>query len=429
VKRYLQEATFDGASAGATEDAPEHDLGDVAATMPGGERPQPEALFDGFFCAGFECSDHRLANGVRLDLLASTRHDELADADYERLRGLDIRTCREGASWVRCEPRRGVFDFSTLLERLRAASRHAVQIIWDLMHFGWPDDLEIFAPTFPQRFGSYAKSLARFLSQHAEPPFLFSPINEMSFLAWAGGDVRVLNPFAAARGVELKCQLVLATIEAIEAIRLILPRARFLQPEPIIQIVANPDEPRTFARIYSDNLLQFQAWDMLSGRVFHSLGGDPKYLDVLGVNFYPDNQFTLAGTTIMRGDARYRPLSHMLCDVQARYGRPMMISETGSEGAERASWLRYVAEECLTALHDGCDLHGITLYPVLDHPGWLDGRHCENGLWGYPDAHGRREVHEPLAAEVRVQSARLEHARRCLWARQMASGLNLSDAG
>lgn len=45
---------------------------------------------------------------------------------------------------------------------------------------------------------------------------MVTPVNEMSYLAWAGGDVRCLLPFCAARGVELKAQLVRATIEAIE---------------------------------------------------------------------------------------------------------------------------------------------------------------------------------------------------------------------
>src|SRR4051812_29699040 len=115
-----------------------------------------------------------------------------------------------------------------------------------------------------------------------------------------------MNPFEAARGVELKVQLVRATIAAIEAIRGVLPGARFLQPEPVIQIVPNPEHPKTWRRVESDNLLQYQVWDMLSGRIWPSLGGDPRYLDIVGVNFYSDNQFMLDGTTIARGDPRYR---------------------------------------------------------------------------------------------------------------------------
>jgi hypothetical protein len=147
--------------------------------------------------------------------------------------------------------------------------------------------------------------------------------------------------------------------------------------------------------------------------VWPSLGGGPQYLDIVGVNFYPDNQFTLTGETVPRGDPRYRPLSRMLLAVWERYGRPMIVSETGSEGDARAPWVRYVADECVRAMRAGCELHGITLYPVLDHPGWLDGRHCPNGLWGYPDERGARAADPALLAELHAQAPRLvaERAR------------------
>ena len=129
------------------------------------------------------------------------------------------------------------------------------------------------------------------------------------------------------------------------------------------------------------------------------------------MNFYPDNQFTIDGATVARGDPGYRPLSRMLMDVARRYGRPMIVSETGAEGTLRAPWLRYVASECLAAMDAGCELHGITLYPVLNHPGWADDRPCENGLWDRADARGARAVHRPLLAEMRRQAPRLVAGR------------------
>jgi hypothetical protein len=387
-------------------------------------------LGESFFGAGFECSDHRLADGRRLDLLASTRHIEFAAADYLRLRKMGISWCREGASWVRCEPRPGQFDFSSLLTRLHAGKSQGVDIIWDLMHFGWPDDVDVFGASFPRVFARYAAALARFLCNEGVLHGSFSPINEISFLAWAAGDMRYLYPFQAARGVELKTQLVRATIEAIEAIRGVLPDARFLQPEPVIHIVANPGEPKTLGRVESDNLLQYQTWDMLTGRVWPQLGGGPQYLDVVGVNFYPGNQFMPDGTTIERGDLRYKPFATMLKEVQARYGRPMIVSETGSEGDARAPWLEYVAHECVAALRADCDLSGITLYPIVNHAGWDDDRHCHNGLWDYANDAGEREAHQPLCMEMLRQSSRLsteyEAMRTRVHAVRQPSGKSLS---
>lgn len=375
-------------------------------------------LFEDVFLGGFECSCQKLLDGRRLDMLSSTRHDELALADYARLRSAGMTACRDGVSWVTTERRAGTYDFSRAIPMVRAAAHSSVEVIWDLMHFGWPDDVDVFAPSFPSRFGRYARAFARWLSCESDRHVMVTPINEMSFLAWAAGDVRCIHPFEAARGVELKAQLVRATIEAIEAIRDIVPSARFLQPEPVIRIVPPPENQKVWARVESDNLLQYQAWEMLTGRVWPSLGGHPKYLDLIGVNFYPDNQFTPDGETVLQGDPRYEPFSRLLLDVWRRYGRPMIVSETGSEGAHRAPWLGYVADECVTALGQGCELHGITLYPVLNHPGWVDGRHCENGLWDYADADGERLADPRLIGELRRQRGRLAAARAAMLQRR-----------
>lgn len=374
------------------------------------------ALFDDVVLAGFECSEHRLNDGRRLDLLSSTRHDVLASADYARLRDVGIGTTREGLCWVRSERSAGEYDFSTAARLLHAAEEHDVQIIWDLMHFGWPDDVDVVAPTFPARFARYAGAFARWYQSETARRLIVAPINEMSFLAWAGGDVRYMNPFEAARGTELKVQFVLATIAAIDAIRDVVPSARFLSPEPIIRVVPNPAHPKTWARIESDNLLQFQAWDMLSGRVWPTLGGHPRYLDILGLNFYPDNQFMLDGTVVRLGDEAYRPFSKLVGELWQRYQRPMIVSETGCEGELRPTWFRHMVDECCRALRAGCALHALTLYPIVNHPGWGDDRHCENGLWDYPDAAGHREIYRPLADELPRACERLRRERAAMLA-------------
>ena len=376
----------------------------------GGAPEGGRVLFEDVFLGGFECSCHRLEDGRRLDLAASTRHTELADADYARLRSVGMTAARDGVSWIHAE-RAGEFDFSHVVPILRAAARHDVHVVWDLMHFGWPDDVDVFSTCFSSRFARYATAFARWLIDETDQVPFIVPINEMSFLAWAGGDVRCMNPFEAARGVELKAQFVRACIEAIEGIRAVAPSARFLQPEPVINIVSDLEKPKTWRRVESDNLLQYQAWAMLAGQQWPSLGGHPRYLDVLGVNFYPDNQFMLDGTTIGHDDVRYQPFSKMLLEVYERFRRPMIVSETGSEGDHRAPWLRYVATQCVAALRRGCELHGVTLYPVVSHPGWVDERHCHNGLWDYPDETGHRPIHEPLARELVRQRGPLMVAR------------------
>ena len=117
---------------------------------------------------------------------------------------------------------------------------------------------------------------------------MLCPVNEMSFLAWAGGDVGIMNPGTRQRGVELKRQLVRATIAASYAVREVAPDARLMAIEPLIHLVPRAGEDPRPAEAYLE--LQFQAWDMLAGRFEPGLGGAPELLDVMGVNYYASPQ-------------------------------------------------------------------------------------------------------------------------------------------
>src|SRR2546423_14032196 len=94
---------------------------------------------------GFECSTHRARSGERLDLIATTGHDKYAVADYGRLREQGIRAARDGVRWHLIEKREGRYDFSSVLPMVRAARDAGVQVVWDLCHYGWPDDVDIFS--------------------------------------------------------------------------------------------------------------------------------------------------------------------------------------------------------------------------------------------------------------------------------------------
>lgn len=359
---------------------------------------------------GFECSTHRLRSGERLDLVASTQHDAFAHQDYQRLSDVGLRTAREGLRWHLIEASPGKYDFSSALPIVRAARATGTQVIWDLCHFGWPDHLDIFKPEFVSALARYGAAFAEWFKNETNGPGFFVPVNEISFFSWAAGDEGSIFPFATGRGFELKTQLVRAAIEAMNAIWRVMPRARFVHVDPIIHVLAPPNHPELRAEAEAYRLSQFQAWDMLSGRIWPELGGHEKYLDVIGVNFYPQNQwfYNLKGfrrigkfRPITRRNPGYRPFREMLAEVYSRYHRPILIAETGAEDQARASWLRYVCRETAAAIENGAQVEGICLYPIVNHPGWGDDRHCYNALWDYPDAQGNRAIYAPLAAELR----------------------------
>lgn len=351
---------------------------------------------------GFECSTHRLPSGQRLDMVSATSHDQLCDLDYARLRQQGICVVREGLRWHLIERAEGAYDYASAVPMVCAARKHHVQVLWDLCHYGWPEDIDVFKPEFVRRFSRFARCFAQWLSAEMDGPFFFAPINEISFFSWAGAEEPHLNPYCTGRGFELKCQLVRAAIEGMEAIWSELPEARFLQIDPLIHIAPHPDRPQDGPEAENYRVAQFQAFDMLAGRLWPQLGGQEKYLDIIGLNFYPNNEWIYRDRALRPGDVLYRPLRQLLGEVFQRYSRPMFISETGTEGDERAAWLRYVSLETCAALAGGVPLHGICLYPVVDHPGWVNERHCPNGLWDYPNAQGDRALYRPLADELQM---------------------------
>ena len=41
-------------------------------------------------------------------------------------------------------------------------------MIWDLCHYGWPDDVDVFTPGFVTRFERYARAVASYLRDHSD---------------------------------------------------------------------------------------------------------------------------------------------------------------------------------------------------------------------------------------------------------------------
>lgn len=373
--------------------------------------PAP-SLFRSFFQGGFECSTHRRAHDrKRIDVIAATQHDVLADQDYALLQDHGIETVRDGLRWHLIEQHPGMYDWSSLAAQLSAAERTGTEVIWDLLHYGWPDDLDVWKPEFVTRFAVFATEAARIIGQRTRGSRFYTPVNEMSFLAWGGGDAGYLNPFAHRRGFELKSQLARASIAAMTAIREVDPDARFVHAEPVINVVTDLQRPWDAPAAEGHRQAQFQAWDMIAGRSWSQLGGMPSMLDIVGVNFYHNNQWIHGGPPINRGHPLWKPFHNILAETYARYGRPIFVAETGIEGDDRAEWFAHIHAEVRLARQLGVPVEGICLYPILDHPGWDDDRPCPNGL-----LNPARAAHSPLAEE-------LHHARGEWMLQTVQSGL------
>jgi len=377
------------------------------------QRPVAPALvdrkpFSSFWGAGFESACHINKAGVRLDMVAATQHDRWLDDDYAALQERGLTTVRETVRWHLVETREGHFDFRTLEPMVETAKRHRLQILWTLCHYGWPDGLDLLSASFVSRFAAYCRAVASFLNaQSGSRPPVYTPINEMSFLAWAAGEIGWFYPFLTDRGADVKRQLVRACLAGITAIREVNPGARILTSEPLIHVV-----PETASETHVEGAAryresQFEVSDMLMGHREPALGGDGTCVDVVGLNFYHDNQWEypsgrkLAWHVAPR-DARWRPLRGLLREVCERYGRPLYLTETSHVGDGRAAWLRELSEEVHRAAEGGVPILGVCLYPIVDRCGWDDARHWHNsGLWDLSsdvDGRLRRIVNREYAA-------------------------------
>ena len=380
-------------------------------------QPFQPSLFRSFWMAGFESATHITDCSERLDMLAATQHDRFVSEDYGRLLPMAIRTVRDTMRWHLIEQRPGRFDFSSVEPFVEAAHRHGVQIVWDLLHYGTPCGVELYHPDFPRRFAAFADAAARYVrSTSADVPY-FTPVNELSFFSWAAGQVGWFYPYARDRGYELKRQLVRAWVGAAHAIRAVDPRSRLVSVEPLIHNVPPLGLADVDGRAAAQRASQWEAWDMIAGLRDPELGGHPDALDVMGVNFYHDNQWEVPGGEkiawhVHPRDPRWVPFHRLAQEAYERYRRPMFVGETSHVGVGRPEWIREMTDEVCVALRAGVPLEGICLYPIIDRFEGDDPGHWHNsGLWDVVREHDgtlRRVLYEPYAEELARCRQRVE---------------------
>ncbi len=360
-------------------------------------------IFTSFFQAGFECASHRRRDAVRLDLLRATGHDRHVLRDYKQCKQLGFGTLRDGLRWHLIEKAAGKYDWSSWLPALEAAQEAGVEVIWDLFHYGMPDHVDAGSDDFPRRFADFAAAAVEMLQSSSKEFPLVCPLNEINFASWAVE----IGYFTGLGPTELgmfKRQLVRAAIAAAKAIRSFCPNATLVSAEPLVHVAPRSHRRADIRLAKADRVGQFEAYDWILGRAEPELGGDPSLVDVIGVNFYPHNQwYSDDGATIPMGHHEYRPLADMLVEARERYGKPLLLTETGAEGSAKPSWLHYVCSEVREAITRGVAVEGICWYPITAYPGWDNSRHAEAGLLSTVTADGSRHVDQKLLEEFQVQ--------------------------
>ncbi len=367
--------------------------------------------FQSFWMAGFECSDKLNVNRQRVDMLSLTGHLTQPDIDYKLFKDLEISTVREGIRWSFVETAPYQYNWTEVERRIRYGVENGIQQVWDICHFGFPDGVSPLDNNFTQRLVNICVSFVKlFRSISTNDELIITPINEVSFLSWLGGEAAGTVPYHTNNGWEVKYHLMKAFIAAVAAIKAIDSKVRILTTEPLVDMVpALPLTTEGVEEAHFQNELQFQTLEMLCGNICPELGGKPCYLDILGFNFYYNNRWVINNGGFLpwvndTNDQRFRPLSEILSEVYERYKKPFVITETSHSGDHRPNWMSSIAEECSIALALGLPLWGVCLYPIIDRPDW-DNLSCwhHSGLWDNltADPH-ERILNEPYAAALRA---------------------------
>lgn len=374
-------------------------------------------LFGSFFLGGFECSTHLTVEGRRLDMAAATQHDVQAAQDYTLCRQIGLRAVREAARWPMAD-RGGRLLLDDVRRLARLGCEAGLTQIWDLMHYGYPDDLEPYSDKFVERFAAFARAVAAVVREETAGPTYYTPINEISYNAWAAGEVGYMAPFGKGQGGALKRALVRASIAGANAIWEADPEAIMVNVDPLVRLHAPKERPdlQPQADAFNHSVVT-ESFDLLCGLREPELGGSRNHLGIVGFNYYRTNQWTISTPALPQrflepGAPDWVALSEMLLELQGRYGGPLLLAETGASGRERPGWIEHLAGEARRARLAGVDLQGICLYPVVTSPDWEDPTAFFDGgvfdLAPQPDGTLKRALSVPTAEALRQAQAELD---------------------
>ena len=374
-------------------------------------------IFPTFFLSGYECSTFWWKDQGRRDLCEETQHRRHADADYAMLPPLGIAVAREGIPWPMVDRGGGAYDFGYIDPFLAAMRRHRILPIWDLCHYGYPEDADPFADDFATRFADYSRAAAAYVTERHHGPHFFTPMNEITFFGYMAGEWAWAAPFGRdrARRRELTLAMCRADIAGVRAIREIVPDARMVHIDPLILVVPpldRPDLAEAARRESCDDA--FLAFDVISGRLHPELGGGPEILDIAGFNNYSFGQMEYRESgphaALAPGDPRVRPLCDLIEQGWKRYRRPVIVAETSGMEGGRDDWLNDIVRESLAAVNRGVDLHGVCMFPAVDMPDWHTGKWLNNGiadLVAQPDGDLKRVPFQPYVDALHAWQQRL----------------------
>ncbi|QHL88767.1 dTDP-4-dehydrorhamnose reductase [Nibribacter ruber] len=393
---------------------------------------------------GIECTVNRVGEQY-FDQLAQSGHAHRL-SDLEVVADLGIKKLRYPVLWEHVAPEHPEnqnWEWAT--ERLNKLRDLSIDPIVGLLHHGsGPQYTNLLDPDFPEKFATYAKSVAR------QFPWVthYTPINEPLTTARFSALYGLWYPHAQddASFVKALYNQIKGTQLAMQAIREITPEAKLVQTDDLGYIHATPTlqyqaDFENYRRWLSWDLLagkvnpQHPLWDYLTGSQLSTealldLVNNPCPADIIGVNYYVTSERYLDEHLIQypvhthgsNDQHRYADveavrvasvtpvgLQQLLTDACDRYNVPVVVTEAhlGCSREEQMRWLHEVWDSGLFLRKQGKNVLAVTAWSLLGAYDWntlltQNNGHYECGVFdvrsGTPRATAAAHLLKKLAA-------------------------------
>ncbi len=341
------------------------------------------------FATGIECSYPTIEQGRwRRDEMATTRHYELWQQDFELARRIGVSHLRYGPPLHLIYAAPGAFRWELIDEAMADLEEHGPEPIVDLCHFGVPVWLGDFQnPDVAFALTEYA---AAFAQRYPWVRF-YTPVNEMYVCARMSALDGVWNEELReeAAFISAAFNVAAASVGMTDAILRARPAAVFVNsessefyqpccPDPEIEALAAMENERRFLPL--DLLYAHPVSDRMLGRL-KECGRDEEYRrfkarevprrTILGVDYYEWNEKLIDQEGYKRALGELFGWYVIASHYWERYRRPMMHTETNRiDASDAPRWLWRQWHNVQLLRRAGVPLVGFTWYSLTDQIDW-----------------------------------------------------------
>lgn len=321
------------------------------------------------------------------DITETTGHHLRWKQDLKLLADAGVTRLRYPIRWHRVEAEQGTYDWSDTDRIMHHLRDQGFRPIIDLVHHTsyprWLDD-GFADPRFGSAYLRYAEAVARRYPWIQE----YTLFNEPFSTLFLSGHEAIWPPYH--RGLSGFVEQILNVLPAVaEASRMyaqLLPGARHVWVDTCEHHTGSDPAGQAYADMA--NKRRFLVIDTFLGRGYEpagplaeelsKVGGErlldivPGRIDVLGLDYYAHCQWNFGSGGGSTPTLNPLPLADQIREYWDRYQLPCIVAETNIRGstADRATWFKYVLEQCEMAKSGGVPLEGLCWFPVIDSTDW-----------------------------------------------------------